>query len=184
MEGPSGPRGVQGAWRVSSHLLGALGQHSGPPVFQELIREGCLHKLSRKGLQQRMFFLVGRQALSGRGRAIRGHEGRGDALGQPPSWFWALGTCVQAEQKQEGRETHTAAGPEASGSPCQRVPLTSASLLPDRWIRPLLREGLSGPPTHSSVGTAGAGPRGLLFTWLLVTSGQNDNGVEQKKIPS
>ena len=62
MEGPSGPRGVQGAWRVSSHLLGALGQHSGPPVFQELIREGCLHKLSRKGLQQRMFFLVGRPA--------------------------------------------------------------------------------------------------------------------------
>lgn len=28
-------------------------------VFQEFIREGCLHKLTRKGLQQRMFFLVG-----------------------------------------------------------------------------------------------------------------------------
>ncbi|KAB0395645.1 hypothetical protein E2I00_000518 [Balaenoptera physalus] len=28
-------------------------------VLQEFIREGCLHKLTRKGLQQRMFFLVG-----------------------------------------------------------------------------------------------------------------------------
>lgn len=27
-------------------------------VFQEFIREGCLHKLTKKGLQQRMFFLV------------------------------------------------------------------------------------------------------------------------------
>ena len=28
-------------------------------VLQEFIREGCLHQLTRKGLQQRMFFLVG-----------------------------------------------------------------------------------------------------------------------------
>lgn len=27
-------------------------------VFQEFIREGCLYKLTKKGLQQRMFFLV------------------------------------------------------------------------------------------------------------------------------
>lgn len=27
-------------------------------VFQEFLREGCLHKLTKKGLQQRMFFLV------------------------------------------------------------------------------------------------------------------------------
>ncbi len=27
--------------------------------FQEFIREGCLQKLSKKGYQQRMFFLVG-----------------------------------------------------------------------------------------------------------------------------
>ena len=116
MEVLAGLRGARGALRVSSHLLGALGQHSGLPVFQELIREGCLHKLSRKGLQQRMFFLVGQQAPSRRGRAIGGHEGCGDALGQPPSWFWVLGSCVQAEQKQEGRETHTAAG---QGRPAQ-----------------------------------------------------------------
>ncbi|DAA30892.1 TPA: FERM, RhoGEF and pleckstrin domain protein 2-like [Bos taurus] len=86
---------------------------------RELIREGCLHKLSRKGLQQRMFFLVGRQALSGRGRAIRGHEGRGDALGQPPSWFWALGTCVQAEQKQEDMLLYTSR--DAGGSSHFRI---------------------------------------------------------------
>lgn len=27
--------------------------------LQEFIREGCLYKLTKKGLQQRMFFLVG-----------------------------------------------------------------------------------------------------------------------------
>lgn len=31
--------------------------------FQEFIREGCLYKLTKKGLQQRMFFLVGTKLL-------------------------------------------------------------------------------------------------------------------------
>jgi FERM/RhoGEF/pleckstrin domain protein 2 len=35
------------------------GAQGASPVFQEFIREGCLHKLTKKGLQQRMFFLVG-----------------------------------------------------------------------------------------------------------------------------
>lgn len=87
---------------MRSHLLGALGQHSGPPVFQELVREGCLLKLTRKGLQQRMFFLVGRQAPSGRGRAVGGHEGHGDAPGQPP--ILVLGTgYLCAGQAKTGR---------------------------------------------------------------------------------
>ncbi|CAF4872062.1 unnamed protein product, partial [Rotaria magnacalcarata] len=30
---------------------------------RQFIREGCLQKLSRKGYQQRMFFLVGEQAF-------------------------------------------------------------------------------------------------------------------------
>lgn len=37
---------------VALWLTGAL------VIFQEFIREGCLHKLTKKGLQQRMFFLV------------------------------------------------------------------------------------------------------------------------------
>lgn len=47
----------------------AVGPHNADliAVFQEFIREGCLHKLTRKGLQQRMFFLVGGWAAVVRG---------------------------------------------------------------------------------------------------------------------
>lgn len=34
-------------------------------LFQEFIREGCLQKFSRKGYQQRMFFLVSSTAIPG-----------------------------------------------------------------------------------------------------------------------
>lgn len=64
MEGLQGDRGrVEGEEPSAGHPWPALRT----PVFQELIREGCLHKLTRKGLQQRMFFLVGPQAPSGQG---------------------------------------------------------------------------------------------------------------------
>lgn len=61
-------RGAQAATRLfltlgpaSAHPPAALSQLRGDSVsvFQEFIREGCLHKLTKKGLQQRMFFLVG-----------------------------------------------------------------------------------------------------------------------------
>lgn len=45
-----------------------------PAVFQEFIREGCLRKLTKKGLQQRMFLLVGGPG-SGAGRGCRNTPG-------------------------------------------------------------------------------------------------------------
>lgn len=64
MEGLRGARGrVEGEEPSAGHPWPVLRT----PVFQELIREGCLHKLTRKGLQQRMFFLVGRRVPSRQG---------------------------------------------------------------------------------------------------------------------
>ena len=60
--GPGGAcEGLGGVWRVTCRLPRCpLPAHRDPDgVLQEFIREGCLHKLTRKGLQQRMFFLVG-----------------------------------------------------------------------------------------------------------------------------
>lgn len=55
----------------------APGRHRGASLLslQEFIREGCLHKLTRKGLQQRMFFLVGGGSSSAGG--LHQHPGPG-----------------------------------------------------------------------------------------------------------
>lgn len=65
----------------------ALGRHRGlAAVFQEFIREGCLHTLTRKGLQQRMFFLVGGQHSPGAASESGGSHLRVTGRSPGPGW--------------------------------------------------------------------------------------------------
>lgn len=119
-EGPEGAcEGRGGAWRVMCHLprCPRPAHRDRDGVLQEFIREGCLHKLTRKGPQQRMFFLVGAMgAVQAGGLIVRSQERVAETLpGLPPSLFWILGTCLQDEQKPAGRKIHT---PAAAGPLC------------------------------------------------------------------
>lgn len=81
------------------------------PVLQEFIREGCLHKLTKKGLQPRLFFLVG---------PARGRRGAVRASHLPASGLWAPGCRAKAGRALVPVATGTSApahGPPAPGAP-------------------------------------------------------------------
>lgn len=120
------------ARRVLRHPSGQEGAAEGPEVPSASTQgpRWCLAGVYPRGLPPQAHqegpaaedVLSGR--CDGRGPGGRPHcqepERVAETLpGLPPSLFWVLGTCLQDEQKPEGRKIHTpaAAGPLCS---CQR----------------------------------------------------------------
>lgn len=126
------------------------------PVFQEFIREGCLHKLTKKGLQPRLFFLVGPAGGRGGGGVRTSHL--------PASGLWAPGCGAKAGRAlvpvATGTSTPAHGRPAPRASPSARhIPaaarfpaLRPLPLSPSlRRFRPHPRNGgqLPGPSTGS-----------------------------------